>query len=249
MARFQASFRFYAELNDFLPGDTDSGRVVRHFDESPSVKDQIEACGVPHPEVDLILANGRSVGFGYRLTDGDLISVYPVFESFDIAGLSKVRPQPLRETRFVIDINLGRLARYLRLLGFDSVCDGELHDVDLVEISVQHHRVLLTKDRGLLKRAAVTHGYFVREVHPRDQIIEVVSRFDLGDMIKPFARCMECNGEIEFVDKAEIEHLLEPLTKRYFDEFRRCPACGRIFWQGSHYERLASLVDTVRTAT
>ncbi len=244
----QVTFRFYAELKDFLAGKADSGRVVRTFDESPSVKDQIEACGIPHTEVDLILANGESVGFDYRLRHGDAISVYPVFESFDVAAVSRVRPTPLREMRFVVDVNLGKLVRYLRLLGFDTASDGRLGDAELVQISVDQRRVLLTKDRPLLKRAAVTHGYLVRSVDPGEQILEVVRRFDLGRLIEPFARCMECNGLIESVSKAEIEHRLEPLTKRYFDEFRRCSSCERVFWRGSHYEYLSRVVAAVRNA-
>ncbi len=247
MRRNQATFRFYAELKDFLGSDIDSGNVVRIFDESPSVKDQIEACGVPHTEVDLILANGESVGFDYRLRPHDAISVYPVFESFDVAAVSLVRPEPLREMRFIVDVNLGKLVRYLRLLGFDAASDGRLGDDDLVEISVEQRRILLTKDRPLLKRAAVTHGYLVRSVSPDDQIAEVVRRFDLRRLIEPFARCMECNGLIEPVPKADIEHRLQPLTKRYFEEFRRCRDCDRIFWRGSHYKRLEALVESVRS--
>ena len=241
----QATFRFYAELSDFLAANVDSGRVVRRFDHSPSVKDQIEACGIPHTEVDLILANGLSVGFDYRLVDGDYVSVYPVFESFDIASLTRVRPARLRGMRFVVDINLGKLTRYLRLLGFDAVQDATFDDDDLVRISVDQGRVLLTKDRPLLKRAAVTHGYFVRSIQPRDQIVEVARRFDLAGAIEPFARCMACNGHIEPVSKAEIDHLLEPLTRRYFDEFRRCSSCERVFWRGSHHQRLEGIIATV----
>jgi uncharacterized protein with PIN domain len=246
MSAGQATFRFYAELNDFLGSDTEAGTLIRGFNESPSVKDQIEACGVPHTEVDLILVNGASVDFAYRLQDGDRISVYPVFESFDIAGITRVRPEPLREMRFVVDINLGKLARYLRLLGLDTITDSTADDAELVELSVAQRRVLLTKDRPLLKRAAVTHGYLVRSIDPEEQIIEVVQRFDLVAGIDPFARCMECNGVIESVAKADVEHSLEPLTKRYFNEFRRCPDCGRVFWRGSHYERLEALVDRIR---
>lgn len=246
MAKHRATFRFYAELTAFLSSNADSGEVVRPFNGSPSVKDQIEACGIPHTEVDLILANGDSVSFGYRLSDGDVVSVYPVFESFDISSVSRVRPQPLREVRFVVDVNLGRLARYLRLLGFDTMADGGLDDPDLVEASVEQRRILLTKDRGLLKRAAVTHGYFVRSVYPDDQIVEVVRRFDLSAVLDPFGRCMECNGKIKAVARAEIEHLLEPLTKLYFDDFRRCSECHRVFWRGSHVERLESIIETVR---
>lgn len=243
---YQATFRFYAELTDFLPAAAVAGHFAREFNGSPSVKDQIEACGIPHTEVDLVLANGKSVDFSYRLADGDRISVYPMFESFDIGSVSMVRPAPLRTMRFLVDINLGKLARYLRLFGFDASCDGRLGDADLAATAAEQRRILLTKDRGLLKRAEVTHGYLVREIAPRQQIVEVLRRFDLAGSIEPFARCLECNGEIESVGKADIEHLLEPLTKRYFEHFRRCRDCRRIFWRGSHFERLAAMVSDVR---
>ncbi len=243
----QATYRFYGDLVDLLTLPDDAGLVVRTFDESPSVKDQIEACGVPHTEVDLVLVNGVSVGFNRRISDGDRISVYPFFRELDVAHVSLVRPQPLREIRFVVDINLGRLARYLRLLGFDTVTDGSADDGDLVEISVNDRRILLTKDRPLLKRAAVTHGYLVRAVQPDDQVVEVVRRFDLKEAARPFIRCMECNGVVAPVPKAEVDHLLEPLTRRYFEEFRQCPDCERVFWRGSHFTRLQRLVDAVLT--
>lgn len=245
----QATFRFYAALTDLLAANVDSGRVVRRFEHSPSVKDQIEACGIPHTEVDLILANGLSVGFDYRLVDDDYVSVYPVFGSFDIAALTRVRPPPLPEMRFVVDVNLGKLARYLRLLGFDAVQDATLDDDDLVHISVDQGRVLLTKDRPLLKRAAITQGYLVRSIQPADQIVEVARRFDLAGAIEPFARCMACNGRIEPVSKADIDHVLEPLTRRYFEEFRRCSTCQRVFWRGSHHERLEAIIATVVEST
>lgn len=246
MAGYQATFRFYSGLTDLLANSVDSGRVVRRFDHSPSVKDQIEACGIPHTEVDLILANGASVGFDYRLGDGDRISVYPAFSSIDIASVTRVRPDLPQEIRFVADVNVSKLGRYLRLLGLDTVVAGNTDDADLVDVAVSQHRILLSKDRPLLKRGAVINGYLVRGVTPDTQLIEVVRRFDLGAIIEPFARCMECNGVVERIEKAVIEHRLEPLTKRYFDEFRRCPDCDRIFWRGSHFERLEALVDRVR---
>lgn len=238
-------FRFFAELEDLLTIPDDSGVVVRTFDESPSVKDQIEACGVPHTEVDLVLVNGASVGFDYRLVHGDLVSVYPAFRTLEIADLSLVRPPPLPEPRFLVDINLGKLARLLRLLGFDTVIDGTIDDVELVELALGDSRILVTKDRPLLKRAAVTHGYLVRSVQPVDQAVEVVRRFDLGSAITAFRRCIECNGDLRAVEKADVDHLLEPLTRRYFDEFRQCAGCERVFWRGSHHRRLAAVVDEV----
>jgi uncharacterized protein len=239
----QANLRFYGELIDFLA--TDKRIVAVTAADSPSVKDRIEACGVPHTEVDLILVAGVPVGFDYQLMPGDWVSVYPVFRSLDVGG--GLRPEPPLG-RFVVDVNLGKLARYLRLLGFDAVSDQELDDADLARISAEDDRILLTKDRNLLKRSIIIHGYCVREVWPRAQLVEVVRRFGLVGLISPFARCIECNGVIESVSKDEIEDRLEPLTREHFDEFRRCQSCGRIFWRGSHFEKLMTIVAEVRAA-
>lgn len=245
----QATYRFYGDLIDLLTLPQDSGVVIRTFDESPGVKDQIEACGVPHTEVDLILANGLSVGFDYRVADGDRISVYPFFREMDISHLSLVRPEPLAEMRFLADINLGKLARHLRLLGFDTLSDGRWQDPELVQIAAAESRILLTKDRPLLKRAGVTHGYLVRAVHPIEQLVEVVRRFDLAAALEPFSRCIECNGVVQSVTKAQVDQLLEPLTRRYFDDFRQCRACERVFWRGSHFGRLEAIVAEVKART
>jgi hypothetical protein len=236
----RATLRFYGELADFL--DTREPIVIVGVADSPSVKDRIEACGVPHTEVDLIVVGGGPVGFDYQLRAGDRVGVYPVFHSLDVTG--GLRPQPPRD-RFVVDVNLGRLARYLRLLGFDAVSDHALEDGDLAAISAGENRILLTRDRDLLKRAIIVHGYCVRAVWPREQLVEVVRRFDLAEVIDPFARCMECNGSIEEVAKEDVEHLLEPLTKQHYEDFRRCVGCGRVFWRGSHFEQLEAIVDSV----
>ncbi len=240
--------RFYAELKDFLAADHRSGRVGRTFDVAGSIKDMIEACGVPHTEVDLILANGESVDFSYRVGDGDRISVYPVFEAFDISSLVRVRPQALRQTHFVLDGHLGRLARYLRLVGFDSAYSNAWSDHELVSISTGQHRILLTRDVGLLKHGAVTHGYFVRATDPLQQLTEIVGRFHLADCLAPFTRCMQCNGLLQPADKEEIAHRLPPRTRGHFDEYRICASCERIYWKGSHHRRLTEIVDQARRA-
>lgn len=238
----RATFRFYGDLTDFLSDETYVKSVA--FDDPPSVKDRIEACGVPHTEVDLIVVDGQPVDFSYRLGDGDRIGVYPVFRSLE-TGFS-LRPAP-PVGRFVVDVNLGKLARYLRLIGFDSVSDGALDDGDLAHIAAKDDRILLTKDRNLLKRRIVVHGYLVRAVNPADQLVEVVRRFRRAELMQPFARCMECNGDIVPVAKSEVDHLLEPLTREHYDDFRHCRNCGRIYWRGSHVARLHSLVDKVRS--
>jgi uncharacterized protein with PIN domain len=239
----QVHFRFYEELNDFLP----PARRKRDFAvpyNRASVKDMIESVGVPHTEVDLILANGVSVDFSYLVRPGDRISVYPEFESFDIAGLTRLRPEPLRQPRFVLDTHLGKLARYLRLLGFDVLYSNTYSDAELAAISADgDKRILLTRDHGLLKRVQVTHGYFVRETAPEKQVLEVLRRFDLKRRVRPFTRCLQCNGELRRAPVEEIADRVPPGVVRDFDVFSVCPDCGRVYWAGSHYDRLRGIVD------
>lgn len=238
----QATFRFYAELNDFLPSSRRQVPFAHRFDGRASIKDLIEALGVPHTEVDLILVNGESVDFHYLVQDGDRISIYPVFESFDITPLLRVRPRPLRQPRFVLDVHLGRLASYLRLLGFDARYSSDCDDAALAALSQDEHRTLLTRDRGLLKRRQVTHGYCVRASDPRQQVREVLRRFDLYRLVAPFSRCIRCNGVLEPVAKQSVEERLPPHIRQQHDEFRICKACGQVYWRGSHYDRLWALI-------
>ena len=238
-----ATFRFYEELNDFLAPERRKTAFKHTFNRRASVKDMIESFGVPHTEVDLILANGNSVDFQYIVENGDRISVYPVFESLDIGPLVRLRPNPLRHTKFVIDTNLGRLARYLRLLGLDCLYRNNYKDDELARLSSNQNRILLTRDRALLQRRIVTHGYFVRETTPRLQVREVLLRFDLRNLLSPFTRCTRCNGTIEAVEKGIIEDRLEPKTRKYFDQFRMCRDCGQLYWKGSHHVRAQRLVE------
>jgi uncharacterized protein with PIN domain len=244
----QANLRFYAELRDFLPEDLQSGEVTRSFDVPGSVKDIIEASGVPHTEVDLILANGRSVDFSYLVEDGDRISVFPMFESFDISPILRVRPQPLREVRFVADNHLGRLARFLRLLGLDTRYDRDWSDPDLVGISTSERRVLLTRDVQLLKNGSLTHGYYVRATDPREQLTEVARRFHLSGRLAPFSRCMACNGVLAPVAKEDIAHRLPPETRAHIDDFMVCTSCENLYWEGAHHPELLRIVALARRA-
>jgi uncharacterized protein with PIN domain len=229
-----ACFRFYAELNDHLPLGQQFGLVEKQFFVPASVKDMIEAIGVPHAEVDLILVNGESSDFTRLIRNGDRVAVYPVFESIDITPVLRLRPQPLRETKFVLDVHLGRLAGYLRMLGFDAVYSNRIGDLELVRISCQEKRILLTRDRGVLKHSAVTHGYWLRETDSRRQAAEIVRRFDLAQSLRPLTRCMVCNEPLRAVSKAEIRGRVPPGTLQWCDEFRECAGCGRVYWEGSH---------------
>jgi uncharacterized protein len=240
-----AFFRFYAELNDFLSPDRRQIESIHFFEGRVSIKDMIESLGVPHTEVDLILVKSESVDFSYIVQDGDRISVYPVFEAVDITPLVRVRPQPLREVRFVLDNHLGKLATYLRLLGFDTLYRNDYNDEALAQISVEEERILLTRDRGLLKRGDITHGYCVRATDPERQLFEVIRRFDLGRATTPFNRCLVCNSFLESVSKEAISERLLPKVREYYDEFYICRACDHIYWKGSHYERMAQFLNRI----
>ena len=241
----QASFRFYAELNDFLPYSHRQVTFTIPFQGRPSIKDTVESLGVPHTEIDLILINGVSVDFTHPVADGDQVSVYPVFEGLDISPVTRLRPQRLRDPRFVLDIHLGRLAGYLRLLGFDSLYRNDYGDEELAQISAAEKRILLTRDRGLLKRSLVTHGYCVRSSDPRSQIKEVLARLNLTVQVVPFKRCLRCNGLLEAVEKEAIAGRLAPHTRQYFNEFFRCTNCDQLYWRGSHYEALQRLIKEI----
>jgi uncharacterized protein with PIN domain len=242
MSPFTATFRFYEELNDFLPPHRRKVRFPATFDDSPSVKDTIESLGVPHTEIDVILVNGLSIDFSYRLHDGDDIAVYPVFESLDVTNVTRLRPAPLRTAAFICDVHLGRVARILRILGFDTLYHNDYSDHEIVTIASSDHRIVLTRDRGLLKHSAVTHGYCVRSTEWREQTHEIIERFDLRKAAAPFTRCAVCNGIIARVEKNEIIGLLEDQTKQCYEAFSRCRSCGKIYWEGSHFVKLRELV-------
>ena len=243
MAR--ATFRFYEELNDFLPARRRKITFAIACAEKATVKQAIEALGVPHTEVEVILLNGESVDFTHRVQEGDRISVYPMFESIDVKPLLRLRESPLRDPRFIADAHLGRLARYLRMLGFDTLYENALPDRELVRIACSERRVLLTRDRELLMHRDLTHAVFVRGDRPRDQLRFVVDRLDLGESCNAFTRCMICNAPLKAVDLSSVIEEVPPAVARTQQHFRRCTTCNRIYWQGTHYQRMKELVGTL----
>lgn len=241
-----AYFRFCAELNDFVPPEKRQQTVIYPFDGPVSVKHMIEAAGIPHTEVELILANSESVGFDYLVQDGDRISVYPAFATIDVSPVAQLRPPLPTPHRFILDNHLGRLARYMRLLGFDTLyLNDKADDPELAQIAHDEGRILLTRDRGLLKRSLVTYGYCLRTMDSREQVTAVLHRYQLYDEINPWSRCLRCNGLLQPVEKEVVLHRLEPKTKLYFDEFQICHDCGQIYWKGSHFGKLESLISAV----
>lgn len=231
-----AEFRFYGELNDFLPVSQRKQAIGYRFNGHPGIKDPIEALGVPHTEVELIVVNGRSVAFEYKLRGNDRVAVYPIFQSLDISPLARLRDGISGCPRFVLDVNLGKLAKRLRLLGFDSLYRNDYHDAEIARIADHQQRIVLTRDRRLLFAKRISHGYWVRAVVVERQVEEVLQRFDLYSAIQPFARCLLCNGVLAPVSKAEVLDRLQPKTKLYYNDFYRCADCQRIYWEGSHID-------------
>ena len=248
---YRVTIRFYEELNDFLPQQDRKRDIEVSFSGARSIKDFIESLGVPHVEVDLILVHGASVDFNYLIMDGDRISVYPVFELLPIGGITRLRPGPLRQTRFVLDVHLRKLARRLRLLGFDTDYGENRDDPELAEISARENRILLTRDRGLLKRKIVTRGLIIRNTDPEEQVIEVLQRLHLRDSIKPFTRCIACNGEIAAVDMGSetftsLRDSIPPGVLAWCREYYVCTSCGKVYWKGRHYDRMCAMVEAFR---
>lgn len=237
----RATIRFYGDLADIASDADRDGVAAVPVDRPRSVKDAIESCGVPHTEVDLVLLNGASAAFTHLVEAGDRLAVYPPFTNFDVPTL--VRPHPLPEARFVLDVHLGRLAQRLRLLGFDTAYRNEAADADLAAQAGAEQRWLLTRDRGLLMRSVVTHGYLVRADDPALQVAEVMRRFQLYGATRPLTRCANCNGLLAPVAKATIDHLLQPGTRRDHDVFAQCQTCDQLYWEGSHAGDLQAFVQ------
>ena len=240
-----AQIRFYAELNDFLPAPRRHVEFEHLFDGTPAVRDVIGALGVPHPEVDVILVNGVSVGLGHRIRDGDRIAVYPVFESLDVSPLQRLRSLPLRLTRFALDGHLGKLARALRLLGFDASYQRDVRDPDLIAQARSEGRIILTRDRELLKARVVTHGIWIRSTNPREQVLQVLDRFDLRARARPFTRCTVCNGELAPVYEETVRDEVPPRVQEQSHEYSRCVRCRKVYWKGTHAAWLQAFVDSV----
>ena len=244
-----ASFRFYEELNDFLAPPLRGRTFTRECAGDATVKHVIEALGVPHTEVELILVNGDSVGFEQRLAEGDRVSVYPVFEALDITPLLRVRERPLRVTRFIADAHLGALARLLRMLGFDTRFDNPVDDAEIERIATVEGRIVLTRDRELLMRRTITHGCYVRAQSPPAQCREIVTRLDLRRQARPLTRCLACNAPLRALPRDNAISRVPPAVAERHVRFSTCAACERVYWEGSHWQRMRSQIDALLAET
>ena len=240
----QVHFRFYEELNDYLPEENRKKWFEQTFEQGTTIKNAVEQLGIPYNEIDLILVNQQSQGLDYQLQKEDRISVYPMFELFDISSVSEVRDKPLRNPKFIGDVHLGRVCKYLRMLGFDTLYFKNYTVEQLIELSRQDHRILLSKDQKLGKNPNVNHWYWIRSSDPLEQIRDLYEKLDLAGSITPLTRCIKCNNEIVPVSKEKIQEKLQPRTAKYYEEFFHCPNCERIYWKGSHYEHMLEFIQT-----
>ena len=243
------TFIFHNYLREMLKKDAGGEpSFLHHLDRKASVKDVIESLGIPHPVVAKLEVNGNEVGFDYILCDTDIVEATPLTPPVNPFSPTTLRPEPLERIAFVADVNVGKLALYLRTLGFDTVYGTDTRDGKLALIAYEQKRILLTRDISLLKRKIVMHGYLLRAQDPIRQLVEVVRLYDLGTSIKPLSRCIPCNGLLVPVNKDTILHRLEPLTRKYYESFHICEKCGKIYWAGSHQEKIVAFIREVLKA-
>jgi uncharacterized protein len=244
---FSISVRCYAELNDRLPVNRRQRTFPQTCPPHARIEDLLRALAISADAVDLVLVNGVSTGLLHPLSEGDLVSLYPVFESFDIRPVTKVRNGVLRKPSFILDVHLGKLAHLLRMLGFDTLYRNDYTDPLLVALSARESRTLLSKDRALVAQDAVQRGMVIRSQNPRTQLLEVMDRFDLYREAHPFTRCLECNTPLTAVRKELIEEQLPPVVRAQYEEFNRCIECGRVYWKGSHFARMEAYAREILT--
>ncbi|MEK7431835.1 MAG: Mut7-C RNAse domain-containing protein [Cyanobacteriota bacterium] len=240
-----AKFVFYSELNFFLDNNKQNKEIKFNFNNNPSIKDSIEALGVPHTEVGLIKINDISVDFNYRINNGDNISVYPIYYSKETIENTLLREE-IKDYTFMVDANIGKMAKYLRMMGFDTYYDLSIHDKEIVEISEKQKRIILTRDIGMLKRKNATHGYFVRNTDIKKQVIEIIKRFSLSSKIRAFSLCFECNNRLAIIEKETIKDKVPEKVYEEHNNFYECKKCNKIFWKGSHYTKMLNDIEFFR---
>lgn len=239
-------FTFHDDLPALLrPQWRPEKRLVFPADRPASVKDVIESYGLPHTEIGRIDCNGQQVGFSFPVEDNQTFDIYGVDKPWKVTSPTLLRPDPLQDIAFIVDVNVGKLAKYLRMAGFDTLYDYRWDDKKIVDVLEHENRIVLSRDLGLLKRKLVVFGRYVRTENPVEQLVEIISLLNLTQQIEPFSRCLECNTVLEHVDKNTILHRLEPLTIKYYTSFCMCPSCDKIYWQGSHRDKMEKLLAII----
>ncbi len=245
MSKQFISIRFYSVLNQLLAKNKKYSDTIE-IKPGQTVKDLIESFGIPHTEIGLILSNSEIVDFSYQLNNQDRITVFPKFFQLDVSSINKLGPDTPSDIKFIADVHLGKLAKHLRMLGFDCIWENNYDDLTIIELSTKENRIILTRDKGILKFAKVKYGYLIKSHNHFEQLVEIVERYDLINKINPFSKCIECNTSTKIIDKNKIIDRLEPKTKKYFFNFKICPKCNRIYWNGSHSEKMNKIIQQLK---
>lgn len=237
------SLVFDTALYDFLCPEnrTPERKLLLH--RKASIKDIIESQGVPHTEIGRMVANGQTVDFSFIPRQEQKIEISAIRPPFDVFHPSLLRPHPLSEWRFIVDVNVARLATLLRMLGFDTAYSRHFSDRSIARLAALEKRIVLSRDIELFKRKQITFGRWIRNTHPDAQLVEVLHFFGIKEPFSPFSRCLKCNRPLEPVPKKVIGHRLEPKTRRYFHHFKICRQCDQIFWQGSHFDEMCRRLE------
>lgn len=236
---------FYGSLNKLLPQKKRYKTIQEQLRDTRSIKDLIESMGIPHTEIGKILVNGRSTPLSFRLQGKEVLYIYPAFRDIEDPS-ADITPPPMPK-RFILDVHLGTLAKYMRALGIDTLYENYYSDEEIVDISLSEGRTILTRDRGILKRRSVEYGYLIKSNRSREQLMEIFINFNLLSSVQPFSRCLRCNGLLEVVDKRSIAHELDPLTRKFYSDFFRCSSCKTLYWKGGHWERMSLFIDDFLT--
>lgn len=237
----QITIHFHGEITFFL---SKTHQPHHSIDYKTSIKDFIEALGVPHPEIEQIIVNQQAVDFDFSLLEDETHDVQ-VYSDIQQDNTAPLRPPLTAKPRFILDTHLGRLANILRMMGFDTLYRNDYPDDELAFVSNQETRVLLTRDIGLLKRSLVIYGRFVRETDPHKQIIEIMRAFKLLPYVEPFKHCIKCNGLLHRVEKADVIDRIPENSANHFEIFHQCADCHQVYWKGSHYNKMQSYIDEV----
>jgi len=240
-----AIVRFYEELNDYLPKIYHKKEINYTFNSGSDIKEMINFFNIPPEKIDFIIVNGNSQGYDYVLKDLDFVSIYPAFESFDISEVQPLHKKPLRNLIFICDSHLGKLCKYMRMLGFDTLYFNNISKSKIIDISIKEKRIIVTRNYKLIKDCNVSHIVLIKSDNAKEQILEIISKLDLSESIEPFTRCLKCNEIIESIEKQDIYNLLPEKTKKYFDHFYICKNCNKIYWEGSHYENMLKFINSI----
>jgi len=228
-----ARFQFPPDLERFLRAEHRGRQFAYACARAASLKNAIEALGVPHTEVGAVLVNGEPATLQRTVREGDVVEVFP---------------QPRAEAGvavFVADAHLGALARFLRMLGFDTAHEPAISDGEIRRLAHEEHRIVLTRDRDLLKCRDVLRGHYVRALKPEAQLQEVAERYRLAERAQPFTRCLHCNLPLAPIEKATIAHRLPPQVAALHQSFTHCAGCDRVYWPGSHYARMRAALEEI----